>query len=127
LQENGRERGRWACKLAGLRKVEAPSHALWCKTQRLRCFMVMVVHPIHTVIVQVQRRIALVVVVMAVVVVSVVRWVLGFGFGLGMDPGVGDVGAQLCLTQRREPHQRLPQQDNHQEGGAGASGHGGGF
>jgi hypothetical protein len=87
--------------------------------------MVMVVHPIHTVIVQVQRRIALVVVVMAVVVVSVVRWVLGFG--LGMDPGVGDVGAQLCLTQRREPHQRLPQQDNHQEGGAGASGHDGGF
>ncbi len=57
-----------ACKLAGLRKVEAPSDALWGKTQRLRCFMVMVVHPIHTVIVHVQRRIALV----AVVVVSVV-------------------------------------------------------
>ncbi len=128
MQENSRERGRWACKLAGLRKVEAPSDALWGKTQRLRCLMVMVVHPIHTVIVQVQRWIALVVVVMAVVmavVVSVVCWVLGFG--LGMDPGVGDVYAQLCLTQRREPHQRLPQQDNHQEGGAGASGHGGGF
>ena len=79
MQENGRDRGRWACKLAGLRKVEAPSDALWGKTQRLRCLMVMVVHPIHTVIVQVQRRIALVVVVTAVVVVSVVRWVLGFG------------------------------------------------
>ena len=78
--------------------------------------MVMVVDPIHAVIVQVQRWIALV-----AVVVSVMR------LGLGMDPGVGDVGAQLCLTQRREPHQRLPQQGNHQEGGAGASGHGGGF
>ena len=128
LQENSRERGRWACKLAGLSKVEAPSDALWGKTQRLRCLMVMVVHPIHTVIVQVQRWIALVVVVMAVVmavVVSVVCWVLGFG--LGMDPGVGDVYAQLCLTQRRQPHHRLPHQGNHQEGGAGASGHGGGF
>ena len=125
LQENSRERGRWACKLAGLSKVEAPSDALWGKTQRLRCLMVMVVHPIHTVIVQVQRRIALVVVVMAVVVVSVVCWVLGFG--LRMDPGVGDVYAQLCLTQRRQPHHRLPHQGNHQEGGAGASGHGGGF
>ena len=72
MQENGRDRGRWACKLAGLRKVEAPSDALWCKTQRLRCFMVMVVDPIHTVIVQVQRRIALVAVVVVSVVVSVV-------------------------------------------------------
>lgn len=87
--------------------------------------MVMVVHPIHTVIVQVQRRIAPVAVVVVSVVVSVVLQVLGFG--LRMDPGIGDVGAQLCLTQRRQPHQRLPQQDNHQECGAGASGHGDGF
>ena len=77
MQENGRDRGRCACKLGGLRKVEAPTDALWGKTQRLRCLMVMVVHPIHAVIVQVQRRIALVfVVVVSVVVNDVVSVVL---------------------------------------------------
>jgi hypothetical protein len=72
--------------------------------------MVMVVHPIHAVIVQVQRRISQ--------VVMVVR------LGLGMDPGVVEVAAYLRLTQRREPHQALPKQGKHQEGGARASGHG---
>jgi hypothetical protein len=76
--------------------------------------MVMVVHPIHAVIVQVQRRISQVV----MVVLSVVR------LGLGMDPGVVEVAAYLRLTQRREPHQALPKQGKHQEGGARASGHG---
>ena len=72
MQENGRNRGRCACKLGGLRRVEAPADALWGKTQRLGCLMVMVVHPIQAAIVQMQRRIAQVVVVVAVVVVSVV-------------------------------------------------------
>jgi hypothetical protein len=103
-----------ACKLGGVRKVEAPTDALWGKTQRLRCLMVMVVHSVHAVIVQMQRRITQVVVVMVSVVL----------LGLGMDPGVGEVVAQLRLTQRREPHQALPKQGKHQEGGASASGHG---
>ena len=117
LQENGRDWGRLACKWSGLRAVETQTITVWGKTQWLRCLVMMVVRPVQAVIVQMQRWIALVVVWVGCVLRC----------SLGMHPGVGDVGAQLRLTQRREPQQRLPQQGKHQKGGAGAWGHGKAF